>query len=68
MTAVQDTPERLLALIQRKGVSYAELERLSGVPKSAIQRYATGVTRKIPIDRVIAIAEALGENPLDLLR
>lgn len=66
MTAVQNTAKRLRALIQQKGITYAELERLSGVPKSAIQRYASGETKKIPLDRIFLISEALGVSPYEL--
>ena len=60
------TAERLRALIEETNIPYIELERLSGVPKSAIQRYASGVTKKIPLDRIFRIADALGVSPYDL--
>ena len=60
------TAERLRALIEEMNIPYIELERLSGVPKSAIQRYASGVTKKIPLDRIFRIADALGVSPYDL--
>ena len=40
-------------------MSYGELSRITGIPKSALQRYATGETSKIPIPRVEMIADAL---------
>ncbi|MCL2084390.1 MAG: helix-turn-helix domain-containing protein [Oscillospiraceae bacterium] len=52
--------ERLLKAINDAGYSYGELARLTGIPKSAIQRYATGVTEKIPSDRVALLAHAVG--------
>ncbi len=51
--------ERLHDVIEEKEISYEELEKLSGVPKSAIHRYAKGGTDKIPIDRLDNIAKAL---------
>ena len=54
--------ERIRLLIERQKLSYAELEKETGVPKSAIHRYATGQTSKIPIDRVIKLAGALGST------
>jgi len=33
---------------------------MTGIPKSAIQRYATGETEKIPLDRLELLAQALG--------
>lgn len=52
--------KRILESIERKNVSYGILSELTGIPKSAIHRYATGETPKIPIDRVESIAKALG--------
>lgn len=51
---------RLLNTILEKEMSYGELANLTGIPKSALQRYATGTTDKIPIDRLEKIAKALG--------
>jgi transcriptional regulator with XRE-family HTH domain len=42
--------ERIKALIDKSGLSYVELERLTGIKKSSLQRYAAGVTTKIPLD------------------
>lgn len=74
---MSNSSTRLLYLIQSKGLSYADLEALSGVPKSAIHRYATGSTATIPADRAEKIGAALGvsgawilgltEEALDLL-
>ncbi len=52
--------KRISALIAEKGLSYGELEKRTSIPKSALQRYATGATGKIPINRVQSIAKALG--------
>lgn len=51
--------ERLHDSIIRAGYSYGELAKLTGIPKSAIQRYATGETTKIPLDRLQVLADAL---------
>jgi len=61
------TSERLRQVIEEKHITYAELERLSGVPKSAIQRYASGNTKKIPLDRIFRIADALGVAPFEIV-
>lgn len=61
------TSERLRQVIEEKHITYAELERLSGVPKSAIQRYASGETKKIPMDRIFRIAYALGVTPFEIV-
>lgn len=51
--------ERLHDCIVRAKYSYGELAKLTGIPKSAIQRYATGETTKIPLDRLQILADAL---------
>ena len=57
---MSDISEKLLAEITEKGYSYGELSKLTGIPKSAIQRYATGETGKIPIPRLQQLASVLG--------
>lgn len=42
--------ERIKALIDNSGMSYQELEKVTGIKKSSLQRYASGVTTKIPLD------------------
>ena len=42
--------ERIRSLIEQSGKSYQELEKLTGIKKSSLQRYASGVTTKIPLD------------------
>lgn len=50
--------ERILCSIENSNLSYGELSNITGIPKSALQRYATGETEKVPIDRIEAIARA----------
>ena len=59
---MSDISKRLLDVILTKDVSYGELADKTGIPKSALQRYATGQTEKIPIDRLQIIAKALGTS------
>lgn len=61
------TSERILSAIRDKGISYGELSALTGIPKSALQRYATGQTGKIPLDRLEGIADCLGVKTAWLL-
>lgn len=42
--------ERIKALVDNSGMSYQELEKLTGIKKSSLQRYASGATTKIPLD------------------
>ncbi|MBQ3529771.1 MAG: helix-turn-helix transcriptional regulator [Oscillospiraceae bacterium] len=57
---MSELSQRILDIILSKEVSYGELSDMTGIPKSALQRYATGQTEKIPIDRLQLIAKALG--------
>lgn len=57
---MNDIAKRLLDSINASGLSYGDLSKMTGVPKSALQRYATGYTEKIPIPRIQAIASAVG--------
>ena len=50
--------QRILKSIENSHLSYGELSNITGIPKSALQRYATGETEKVPIDRIEAIAKA----------
>ena len=50
---------KISVLIKEKELSYAELSKLTNIP--------TGETCKIPLDRVSAIASALGTTPAYLM-
>lgn len=58
---------RLLDIIALRGVSYGDLAKATEIPKSALQRYATGETEKIPIDRLETIADALNVSTAYLM-
>lgn len=53
---------RINAAIEKSGYSYTELSKLTGISKSSLQRYATGETKKIPIDCIEKIAEVTGTD------
>ena len=57
---MSEVSDRLYKCIMEKGYSYGELAKMTGYPKSALQRYATGETEKIPLDRLVKLAEVLG--------
>ena len=42
--------ERIKTLIEQSKLSYQELEKITGIKKSSLQRYASGTTAKIPLD------------------
>jgi repressor LexA len=48
--------KRINEAIKASGLSYAELEKMTGFSKSSIQRYATGETKKIPVDFIEKLA------------
>ncbi len=64
---MSELSNRILELLEEKGLSYGELAELTKIPKSALQRYATGETEKIPIPRIDAIAKALGVTSAHLI-
>lgn len=53
------TAERLKESIKKSGISQRELETITGIPHSAIQRYASGSTERIPSGRLLILASAL---------
>lgn len=59
--------ERILRAMQSAKLSYGVLHEITGIPKSALQRYATGETEKIPIDRIELIAKATGVSAAYLM-
>jgi len=64
---MSDISNRILAMIQKRGISYGDLAALTAIPKSALQRYATGETEKIPLDRLEKMAHALNTTPAYLM-
>lgn len=56
---MSEISKRLLNLIEENDISYGELSKETNIPKSALQRYATGETEKIPITRIQLLANAL---------
>ncbi len=57
---MSERSKKILRLINESGLSYGKLSKMTRIPKSALQRYATGETEKIPIDRIELLAKALG--------
>ena len=50
--------ERIKLLIEQSKLSYQELEKRTGIKKSSLQRYASGVTTKIPLHVIEKLAVA----------
>lgn len=59
--------KRIYDAVQSSGLSYGELSQLTTIPKSALQRYATGETEKVPLPRIEAIAKATGVSAAYLM-
>ena len=64
---MNDIAKRILETMRAQDLSYADLSSKTGISKSALQRYATGNTPKIPMDRMESIADALGVSPAYLM-
>lgn len=64
---MSDISNRIIAFIQQEKISYRDLSEATGIPKSALQRYATGETEKIPLDRLELIAHAFHTTPAYLM-
>lgn len=54
---------RLWNAYNRSGLSFAQLEQLTGIPSSTIHRTISGTAKKISIGTMQKIAEALGVSP-----
>jgi len=50
---------RLKEKREQKGYSYQELANLTGISKSSLQRYETGNTKKIPMEAITKLEDAL---------
>ena len=61
------TAERLAKLFEDSKLSYVELEDLTGISRSSLQRYATGVTEKIPIEVIEIISDKFNVSPAYLM-
>ncbi len=55
--------ERIREQMKLRALSYGELSASTGLAKSAIHRYATGQTDKIPTEALEKLAAALGVTP-----
>ena len=65
--SMSELSKRIYQAICDAGLSYGELAILTKIPKSALQRYATGETEKCPLSRLEAIAKATGVSPAYLM-
>ena len=59
--------DRIKALIEQSNHSYQELEKITGIKKSSLQRYASGVTTKIPLDVIEKLSKAFNVSKTYLM-
>jgi repressor LexA len=64
---MNDIRKRLLDEMKMAELSYADLSRQTGIPKSNLQRMFTGETKKMEINDVQTICEAMGLNTAEVL-
>ena len=51
--------KRIEEAIKASGLSYMDLEKMTGISHSTIQRYAVGKTDRLPISAIMKLADAL---------
>ena len=61
-----ETQLKIRAARKERGVSQRELARALGVAQSTLSRMERG-ERRVSVDRLIAIARALGVRPSDMM-
>lgn len=62
-----ETAEKIASAIQNSNLSYRELERLTGLSKTTIKRYANCEIKKVSIEATIKIAKATNNDARELL-
>lgn len=60
MTEVEMITSRLREAIIDSGYSLSQITAMTGIPKSTLQRWTSGQIKKIPIDEIVIIADAIG--------
>lgn len=63
----EETAERMKNAIDKSGLTLYELQDMTKISKSAIQRYISGTTDKIPFSAIEKIAKAIGISPISLV-
>lgn len=63
----KEIAKKLNDAFEASGLSYGDLSERTGLAKSALHRYLSGDTKKIPIDRMTAICNAIGLDAKEVL-
>lgn len=53
--------------VEKSGLTLYELQDRTNISKSAIQRYITGATDKIPFSAIEKLAKAIGVSPASIV-
>ena len=64
---MNEVAARIAKAMEEQKISYGELARMTGIPKSAVFRYVTGQTEKVPLPRLECIARALNMEAASLM-
>ena len=64
---MNEVAARIAKAMEKQKISYGELARMTGIPKSAVFRYVTGQTEKVPLPRLECIARALNMEAASLM-
>lgn len=59
--------DKLKIAYEAKGLSYQELSRMCKIPRATIQRYVTGTTDRIDIDKLQAICRVLDVDEAEVI-
>ena len=59
--------QKLQEAQKESGLSYAVLEKMTGISHSSIQRYLTGTSKKFSFEDVTKIARALALDPAEVM-
>ena len=64
---MKDVTARLLEAKDALGYSYSDIAKITGLPKSSIQRFLTGSTEKFPLEFLEPICKALQVSAADVM-
>lgn len=67
MTNLTDVCGRVKYCFEKSDLTYVEFEKKTGIPKSSLQRYVNGITKKIPIEALEKMSVLFGVSLVWLL-
>ena len=62
MTELKQITTRLRDAINGSGYSLSQISQMTDIPKSTLQRWTSGQIKKVPVDEIVAIADAIGTS------